>query len=123
MTDIRQLADDIDRAWAEHDLNQILALHDPSGTFQIVGESPVYEGLEALRAAFSATLTARPDLRFDRHRVITSDDTLVVEGTMYAGEQSGSGTATVQRPCVDVYTVRDGRVLSKRTYLAPNQLA
>lgn len=112
-----QLAEDLDRAWRSLDLEEILSLHHEDATFQAVGETPVFEAKKALRQVYASTIHARPGLRFEPRAVYAGDDWFVVETTMYAGE----GEPTLERPLVDVYTVKDGLVLSKRSYIAPDQ--
>lgn len=105
-------------AWRSHDLDAIVALHHPEGSFWLhtAGES-VAVGREAIRAKFAATLTLMPDIAFDSLRLHWGDAFLVHEmsanGTPAVGAQGG----VVRFDTVDVIEFRDGLVWSKNTYL------
>jgi len=83
VNDARIFAEDWIAAWNGHDLDRILSHYCP----EIVLLSPVarkrlgngrVEGLDALRAYWSAGLAAQPELRFELIDVLSGDSCLTV---------------------------------------------
>lgn len=111
--DIRELAIQYGKAWAERDLDAVTALHTEDTIFQIHGDNgePAI-GASAVREAFAAVLTRSSDLRFERRRVYLGEAHFVSEYVM-----SGSvGGKPFTCDGVDVIAVRDGRVARKDSY-------
>ena len=105
-------------AWASHDLDAIVALHHPEGSFWLhtAGETAVV-GREAIRARFAGTLAMMPDIANESLRLHWGDAFLVHElsssGTPSMAPQGG----VVRFDMVDVIEFRDGLLWSKNTYL------
>ena len=98
-TDVENLAMRYGTAWAARDLDAIMALHTGDTVFHLHGDAAPAEGSAATRAAFAAALDQWPDLRFERKRVhIGAGREIACDG-------------------VDVFSVRDGLVARKDTYL------
>ena len=104
-----------DAAWLHHDLETIVSLHTDDSVFHLhAGDAPV-EGREAIRAAFGEVLRTYTDLRFERRSVRYGDDFIVFEYVMRTGG--------VSMDAVDVFTVTDGLVARKETYVDATVLA
>jgi ketosteroid isomerase-like protein len=111
-------------AWRSHDLDAIVALHHPEGSFWLhTAGQTIGVGREAIRARFAGTLALLPDIAFDSLRVHWGEAFLV-------HEMSASGTPAVpgQRGAVrfdfvDVIEFRDGLVWTKNSYLDAAPLA
>jgi uncharacterized protein (TIGR02246 family) len=101
------------RAWAAHDPEGIAALHTEDSVFHLHDISPAATGRGAVRDLITALLAATPDVRFKPVRVHFGRDHFVSEYVM-------SGT-TQGRPFaiegVDVFSIRDGLVARKDSYL------
>ena len=111
-------------AWHSHDLDAIVALHHPEGSFWLhtAGES-VAVGREAIRAKFAATLALMPDIVFDSLRLHWGDAFLVHEMSA-SGTPALPGQGEVVRfDVVDVIEFRDGLLWSKNSYLDAAPLA
>jgi ketosteroid isomerase-like protein len=109
----QELAARYGAAWAEHDLDAIMALHTEDTVFHLHGGGEPALGLAATRAAFAAASAQWPDIRFDKSRVYIGDEHFVSEYQM-----SGSSAGT-RFTCdgVDVIAVASGRISRKDTYL------
>lgn len=122
--DLQGVFDAYRAAWRNHDLDAMVALHHPEGTFWLhtAGES-VAVGREAIRAKFAATLALMPDIVFDSLRLHWGDGFLVHEtsasGTLAVPGQPG----IVRFDVVDVIEFRDGLLWSKNSYLDAAPLA
>ena len=101
------------RAWAEHDPDAIVAMHTEDTVFHIHGYAEPATGRATVRDAIAALFDQSPDLRFESRRVHFGEDHFVSEYEI-------SGTAA-DKPfaCagVDVFTLRDGLVARKDTYI------
>ena len=77
-------------AWRNHDLDAIVELHHPEGSFWLhTAGQTVGIGREAIRARFAGTLALLPDIVFDSLRVHWGEAFLV-------HEMSASGTPAVR---------------------------
>jgi ketosteroid isomerase-like protein len=111
-------------AWRSHDLDAIVALHHPEGSFWLhTAGQAVAVGRDAIRARFAGTLALLPDIAFDSLRVHWGEAFLV-------HEMSASGTpavpghiGVVRFDIVDVIEFRDGLVWTKNSYLDAAPLA
>jgi ketosteroid isomerase-like protein len=111
--DVQDLALRYGAAWAAHDLDAIMALHTEDTVFHLHGSGEPAVGWSATRDAFAAAMVQWPDLRFDRKRVHIGADHFVSEYEMAAT----AGGREIVCDGVDVFSVRDGQVARKDTYL------
>jgi len=100
-------------AWAAHDLDAIMALHTEETVFQLHGDAEPAVGLAATREAFATAMDQWPDIRFERKRVHIGSGHFVSEYEMIASQ----GGHQIVCDGVDVFTVKDGLVARKDTYL------
>jgi uncharacterized protein (TIGR02246 family) len=77
---LRDTFDAYRSAWARHDLDAIVSLHHPDGTFWLhtAGEAAAV-GRDAIRAKFAGTLKMLPDIAYESLRLHWGDDFLVHE--------------------------------------------
>lgn len=111
--EVQDLAVRYGAAWAAHDLDAITALHTEDTVFHLHGDAEAAVGLAATREAFAAAMDQWPDIRFERKRVHIGPRHFVSEYEMTA-TQAGR---EVVCDGVDVFSVRDGLVARKDTYL------
>ena len=110
---IRGLAFKYAKAWAEHDLDAIMALHTDDTVFHLHADnSEAATSSAAVRDAFRAELARSPDLRFESKRVSFGEAHFVSEYVM-SGTVNGK-----QFACdgVDVFVVREGLIARKDSY-------
>jgi steroid delta-isomerase-like uncharacterized protein len=101
------------RAWGKHDPDAIVAMHTDDTVFHMYGYAAPAAGRAAVRDAIAALFAQVPDLRFENRRVHFGEDHFV-------SEYEVSGTANGKHfacPGADVFTLRDGRVARKDTYI------
>lgn len=108
-------------AWADRDVDRIIALHAEDCAFQLHDGSPRAKGLEAVRAAFEAVFHEFPDLRAEELRTVVSGDLVAYEYLAVATPRGTTVTVTIE--VVDVLELRDGLVARKDTYLDTATLA
>ena len=111
--EIQDLAARYGAAWAEHDLDAIMAMHSEDTVFHLHGGGEPAMGLAATREAFAAASAQWPDIRFDKSRVYIGDGHFVSEYQMSGSSEGKRFTCDG----VDVIAVVDGRVARKDTYL------
>jgi ketosteroid isomerase-like protein len=111
--DVQDLAVRYGAAWAAHDVDAIMALHTEDTVFHLHGGGEPAVGWTETRAAFARTMEEWPDIRFERKRVHIGPGHFVSE---YEMSVSKDGREIV---CdgVDVFSVHDGLVARKDTYL------
>jgi ketosteroid isomerase-like protein len=111
--EVQDLAVCYGAAWAAHDLDAIMALHTEDTVFHLHGDIAPAVGSAATREAFATAMEQWPDIRFERKRVHIGSGHFVSEYEM-AATQAGR-----QIVCdgVDVFSLRDGLVARKDTYL------
>jgi ketosteroid isomerase-like protein len=111
-------------AWRSHDLDAIIRLHHPEGSFWLhTAGQTVAVGREAIRARFAGTLALLPDIVFNSLRIHWGEAFLVNEMSA-SGTPAVPGQAGVVRfDIVDVIEFRDGLVWSKNSYLDAAPLA
>ena len=109
----QELAARYGAAWAERDLDAIIAMHSDDTVFHLHGGSEPAIGLAATREAFAAALAQWPDIRFEKSRVYIGDGHFVSEYQM-SGTAEGKPFACEG---VDVIAVSDGLIARKDTYL------
>ena len=111
--EIQELAARYGAAWAAHDLDAIMAMHTEDTVFHLHGGGEPAVGFGATRAAFAASASQWPDLRFVKSRVYVGDGHYVSEYEMSATSDGKRVTCDG----VDVIAVTDGRIARKDTYL------
>ena len=95
---VRDLMERYSRAWADHDVAAILALHTDDSVFENHTSGGLGRGKPAIRAILEGVFATFPDIAFAPRRQYFGDDFAVVEWT---------ATATFSRPIV-----RDGVTLA-----------
>jgi len=101
------------KAWSEHDPDAIVAMHTDDTVFHMHGYAEAATGRVAVRAAIAALFDQSPDLHFRPRRVHLGEDHFVSEYEV-SGTASGKPFACEG---VDVFTLRDGRIARKDTYI------
>ena len=110
---LAELAKEYSRAWAEHDPDAIVAMHSDDSVFHLHDIAAPATGRGAVRDLIVKLLGIVPDVRFAPKRVHFGDEHFVSEYLM-------SGTAEGKPFAIDgadVFTVRDGLVARKDSYL------
>jgi ketosteroid isomerase-like protein len=111
-------------AWRSHDLDAIVALHHPEGSFWLhTAGQAVAVGRDAIRARFAGTLALLPDIVFDSLRVHWGEAFLVHEMSATGTPAVPGHTDAVRFDIVDVIEFRDGLVWTKNSYLDAAPLA
>ena len=100
-------------AWAAHDPDAIVAMHTDDTVFHMHDVAEAATGRPAVRAAIDLLFQESPDLSFEPRRVHFGDDHFVSEYVV-SGTASGKPFAC---DGVDVFTLRDGLVARKDTYI------
>jgi ketosteroid isomerase-like protein len=110
---LMEFAKEYSGAWAAHDADAIAAMHTDDSVFELHDVGAPATGRVAVRELIEALLSAVPDLRFQPKRAHFGADHFVTEYVM-------SGTAELKAFAVagaDVFTMREGLVSRKDTYL------
>jgi ketosteroid isomerase-like protein len=112
--EVQELAVRYGAAWAEHDLDAIMAMHTDDTVFHLHGSGEPAIGRAAVREAFAAGMAQWPDIRFERSVVYIGAEHFVTQYQMSATTPDGR-----QIVCdgADVFAVADGFVRRKDTYL------
>jgi steroid delta-isomerase-like uncharacterized protein len=113
VADVQELAVRYGAAWADHDLDAVMAMHAEDTVFHLHGGAEPAVGLSAVREAFADAMTQWPDIRFDRKRVHIGSGHFVSEYEMSATQDG----RRIVCDGVDVFTIEDGLVARKDTYL------
>jgi steroid delta-isomerase-like uncharacterized protein len=100
-------------AWAAHDPKAIVAMHTRDTVFDMHGLAEPAIGRDAVREAIAALFNQSPDLKFEPRRVHLGADHFVSEYEV-SGTVDGKHFACEG---VDVFTIRDGLIARKDTYL------
>ena len=111
--EVQELAIRYGAAWAEHDLDAVMAMHTDDTVFHLHGGGEPARGRDATREAFAAALAQWADIRFDRKRVHIGEGHFVTEYEM----STTSDGRVITCDGVDVIVVEGGRVARKDTYL------
>jgi ketosteroid isomerase-like protein len=107
-----EFAKEYSGAWAVHDPDAIAAMHTDDSVFEL-HDVAAATGRAAVRDLIAMLLAAVPDLRFELKRAHFGDGHFVTEYVM-------TGTAETKRFAIagaDVFSMRDGLVGRKDTYL------
>jgi hypothetical protein len=110
---LMEFAKEYSGAWAMHDPTAIAAMHTDDSVFELHDVGAPATGRAAVRELIEALLTAVPDLRFAPKRAHFGAEHFVTEYVM-------SGTAERKPFAIagaDVFTMRDGLVSRKDSYL------
>ena len=110
---LMEFATEYSRAWAAHDPAAIVAMHTDDSVFELHDIGTPATGRAAVRKLIEALLTLVPDLRFEPKRAHFGAEHFVTEYVM-------SGTVERKPFAIagaDVFTMRDGLVSRKDTYL------
>lgn len=106
-------------AFNAHDVDAIMADMTDDTVFECLGPAEVsgrWEGQEAVRAVFEAILGEFPNSHFETDDIVAAGNRCAYAWTMTWTQADGS-TGTAHG--VDLYTVRDGKIAYKKTYLPP----
>ncbi len=103
-------------AFAEHDIDAIMALMTDDCVFENTSPAPDgerYEGQAAVRAFWEAFFRASPGATFEHEEVFAAGDRAVVRWRYRwtGGERPGHVRG------IDAFRVRDGRVAEKLSYV------
>ena len=123
MSDLRELVRTHYEGVNSGDLDKALSVFDSE--CEIVTPQGPMRGAAAQRALGEAFQAAVPDNRLEALRMFEDGDTVIVEG-VYSGTHTGDlvgpgGTVpasgrSFSLPYVDLFQVRDGRIVSHRIY-------
>jgi len=108
-----EFAKEYSSAWAAHDPDAIAAMHTDDSVFDLHDVGAPATGRAAVRDLIATLLTLVPDLRFELKRAHFGAEHFVTEYVMKGtadGKPFGIAGA-------DVFTMRDGLVSRKDTYL------
>ena len=108
-----EFAKEYSGAWAAHDPDAIAAMHTDDSVFELHAVGAPATGRAAVRDLIATLLTAVPDLRFQLKRAHFGDGHFVTEYVM-------TGTTEAKSFAIagaDVFTMRDGLIGRKDTYL------
>ena len=116
--DARQLIDRIVSAYNSGDTDALVALYQPDLTYWSALDG-MQEGVEAVRAHIDHLHETLPDEQMQARTVVTDGELIVVEfestGTNPAGK-----TYTIE--FTEVFELRDGKVVSIKVYLDPEEV-
>lgn len=108
-----EFAKEYSGAWAVHDPDAIAAMHSDDSVFDLHDVGAPATGRAAVRDLIATLLGAVPDLRFELKRAHFGAEHFVTEYVM-TGTAEGKPFAIAG---ADVFTMRDGLVGRKDTYL------
>jgi ketosteroid isomerase-like protein len=101
------------RAWADHDLDAILAMHTEDSVFHLHDVAEPLCGRAAVRGAIASAFEQISDLEFERERVLFGSDHVVSEYVM----RGAVGDKPFACDGVDVFTLRNGLIARKDSYV------
>jgi uncharacterized protein (TIGR02246 family) len=105
---VRDLIERYNAAWNAQDLDTIDELHHPDVVFHNHTADERAEGAERVREHIGHIFRNNPTLRFAARSLYVGDDFAVCEWTASSGSKEWDG--------VDVFPLRDGRILRKDVY-------
>ena len=111
---VQELAVRYGAAWAEHDLDKIMAMHTDDTVFHLHGSGEPAIGQAAVREAFAVGMAQWPDIRFERSAVYTGADHFITQYRISATTPDGR---RILCDGADVFAIEDGFVKRKDTYL------
>ena len=101
-----------DRAWNDHDVHAIVALHGPGMVFHNHTAGERVEG-EAVGPHIAEIFRNWPDLAFRGNRLRMRGDIAVSEWTASASRPDGR---KLEWDGVDIFTFADGKIIRKDVY-------
>jgi ketosteroid isomerase-like protein len=110
-TDAEAVVDAFGNAWAAHDLDAVLELITDDCVFEATGPAPDgarHVGRDAIRAAWAGIFADRASL-FEAEETFGSGDRVVQRWRYSWADGHVRG--------VDVFTIRDGKVAAKLSYV------
>jgi ketosteroid isomerase-like protein len=110
---VQELAVRYGAAWAEHDLDAIMAMHTDDTVFHLHGSGEPAIGRAAVREAFAAGMAQWPDIRFERSAVHIGADHFVTQYRMSATTPDGR---SIVCDGADVFAIEEGLVARKDSY-------
>jgi uncharacterized protein (TIGR02246 family) len=110
---VQELIERYNAAWNAQDLDAIDELHDPDIVFHNHTADERAEGAAAVREHIARIFRNNPTLRFTTRSLHVGDDFAVCEWTASTGPREWDG--------VDVFPLRDGRILRKDVYSASHR--
>ena len=110
---LMQFAKEYSGAWAVHEPDAIAAMHTDDSVFELHDVGAPATGRAAVRDLIATLLAAVPDLRFELKRAHFGAEHFVTEYVM-SGTAEGKPFAIAG---ADVFTMRDGLVGRKDSYL------
>ncbi len=111
--EVQELAVRYGDAWADHDLDAIMAMHTDDTVFHLHGGGEPAIGRSAVREAFAAGMAQWPDIRFERSAVYIGADHFVTQYRMSAATPDGR---RIVCDGADVFAVEEGLVARKDSY-------
>lgn len=105
---VRELIERYNAAWNAQDIDTIDGLHDPDIVFHNHTADERAVGAAAVREHIAQIFGNNPTLRFTARSLHAGDDFAVCEWTASTGSKEWDG--------VDVFPLRDGRILRKDVY-------
>jgi ketosteroid isomerase-like protein len=111
--EVRELAVRYGAAWAEHDLEAIMAMHTDDTVFHLHGGGEPAVGRAAVREAFATGMAQWPGIRFERSAVYIGADHFVTQYRMSATTPDGR---RIVCDGADVFAVEEGLVARKDSY-------
>ena len=106
------------RAWNDHDVDAIIALHAPGMVFENHTAGERAEG-DAVRAHIATIFENWPDLTFRTRRLYSRDGLVVCEWTATATRLDTG--ERLEWDGIDVFPFADGKILRKDVYSASHQ--
>ena len=113
MSDARALIDAYNEAWNAQDLDGLCSFHADEIVFENHTAGERAEGADAVRAHIGGIFERWPSLRFRGRRMYVADDFVVGEWAATAVRPDG---VTIEWDGVDVFPLRDGKILRKDVY-------
>ena len=112
-----QFLETFSKAWNDHDIETLMScmtsdceFHAPAGTNEF-GSS--FKGYDAVKTAFQMAWTNFPDAQWLRADHFVCGDKAVTESTFCGTKPDGT---RVEARMVDVFTLRDGKILVKNAF-------
>ena len=105
-------------AWNDHDIERIMSFMTEDCVFETGGGSEKYgtriEGYTAVRERFIEVWTDIPDVHFEELALFVQGDNGCSEWTFTGTGKDGT---RIEIDGCDLFTFRDGKIQSKRSYL------
>ena len=114
--DARAVVERFNRAFADHDVDAVMALMTDDCVFEDTRPAPSgtrHEGADAVRRAWEDLFRRSPRARFDEEELFACGDRCVVRWRYRWVRDGKEGSVRG----VDVFRVRDGRVAEKLSYV------